>query len=632
MGIKIRDKIQVKTYLKKFLSENIGCFFACLIVGVVCCIYSGSLANKAMAPSEGWYSYYASLINEKGAVPYVDFELLFPPLYTYLIALITKIFGYKIIVLRICGVMVYTLTGIFACLIFNKLFKKPFLGVLGGLTAIAFVQSESAQVFYDYIRFMDLSVYVSVYFFLRYFDKPSEKAINVDLLSGTIFAVLASMYKQSSGLIFLFFCLAVFIFILIFLPGRKNVLKDLFVVLSVCVIMYAVLFLFLAGKGAFKAYCYYNFKASVGAKGGGNLISILFGWFSRGKNLILHNTPWAALAAFVVAVESFFSRKQQNVQRHPRLEWIGLIVVALLAILAVVLCLSFQSYAGVFKNWDKYWRQYVSFLFAGILFFVTALLLIFHKKIKIQNKSFIYKYFYASGAAFILAYAVSTSGGLGESQVALCLALLVTSFAGIARFPRKEIIAVVTAIYMLFDISVSFSVKTFSVYSWWGLEVGSYWEQTSECEIPILKGIKMSDKYAQMYNHVYYNVIENTDEEDEIFVFPHMPIFYLATEREKATFTAVQWFDVSTDEKVVSDIDAIKKKEPKIMVLCFISDYVCSSHEASFRNGEKSGLSIFQEFLKEFLAEKEYVLLSSDTISSDYTVEVYSLPEKSGGL
>ena len=66
-----------------------------LSVALLLALLAGILTTRGISPAEGWYSYYAYQINEQGAVPYVDFELLFPPLYTYLIALFTRIFGYE---------------------------------------------------------------------------------------------------------------------------------------------------------------------------------------------------------------------------------------------------------------------------------------------------------------------------------------------------------------------------------------------------------------------------------------------------------------------------------------------------------------------------------------------------------
>jgi hypothetical protein len=79
----------------------------CAAAALVCTLYAAFLANKTFPPTEGWYSYYAYLINEHGAVPYLDFELLFPPLYVLLITFFTRIFGYEIFALRVLGVVFF---------------------------------------------------------------------------------------------------------------------------------------------------------------------------------------------------------------------------------------------------------------------------------------------------------------------------------------------------------------------------------------------------------------------------------------------------------------------------------------------------------------------------------------------
>lgn len=72
-----------------------------LVIGVVLS-YNLKMWNNFFPITEGWFSVYANLIlNAK--VPYKDFYLLLPPLYPIILALIIKIFGNQIIVLRILG-------------------------------------------------------------------------------------------------------------------------------------------------------------------------------------------------------------------------------------------------------------------------------------------------------------------------------------------------------------------------------------------------------------------------------------------------------------------------------------------------------------------------------------------------
>lgn len=68
--------------------------------------------SKTMPFAEGWYTYYAQLINEKGLLPYRDFEYLFSPLYIYFIAFVTRIFGYDIIVLRRLGILMFAVIAL----------------------------------------------------------------------------------------------------------------------------------------------------------------------------------------------------------------------------------------------------------------------------------------------------------------------------------------------------------------------------------------------------------------------------------------------------------------------------------------------------------------------------------------
>ena len=83
--------------------------------------YALFIGNKSMPISEGWYSALAAQINQ-GYVPYRDFDLLFPPLYSYIITIFTSCFGYKIVFLRYLGVIIFLFTAAIAYLVFRHFF------------------------------------------------------------------------------------------------------------------------------------------------------------------------------------------------------------------------------------------------------------------------------------------------------------------------------------------------------------------------------------------------------------------------------------------------------------------------------------------------------------------------------
>ena len=78
----------------------------------VAIFYVALMCNKTMPFAEGWYTYYAQLINEKGLLPYKDFEYLFSPLYIYFIAFVTRFFGYDILTLRCVGILMFAIIAL----------------------------------------------------------------------------------------------------------------------------------------------------------------------------------------------------------------------------------------------------------------------------------------------------------------------------------------------------------------------------------------------------------------------------------------------------------------------------------------------------------------------------------------
>ena len=88
-------------------------------------LYAFIMFDKTMPFAEGWYTYYAECIHN-GEAAYRDFDYLYTPLYLYFIAFVTGIFGYKIIVLRVVGIIFYCLIGCLVFFIMRELFRDSF--------------------------------------------------------------------------------------------------------------------------------------------------------------------------------------------------------------------------------------------------------------------------------------------------------------------------------------------------------------------------------------------------------------------------------------------------------------------------------------------------------------------------
>ena len=128
-----------------------------------------------------------------------------------------------------------------------------------------------------------------------------------------------------------------------------------------------------------------------------------------------------------------------------------------------------------------------------------------------------------------------------------------------------------------------------------------------------------------MLEGIVQNVTDNTLSTDRIFCFPHIPIFYVLTDRSSGTFTQVQWFDVSSSEGIKQDIEFLSKNLPKIIIKCNLPEYVKENHELIFNNNEKSSTRKMEEFLTFLTEENEYTEIGNYVINSDYSISVYLL-------
>lgn len=619
---------------KKF---NYRLLIACVVSGAAAAIFGGFLADKSMSVAEGWYSYYAYLINEQGAVPYVDFPLLFPPLYVYLIALFTRIFGYGFMALRVLGVLIYVLLSVFACLIFYKVFGNEFIAAAAGIFVFSYLQSEIVQISYDYIRFMDLSVYISIFFGLCHLKRAARCAhmpatslyANAYVFPTALFAVFASMFKQSSGLIFLVFVAALLAFFCLIGKNKKQAAFALVWYAAVAVAAYGVQFIAMAIQGNLDAYLHYNFGSSVSAKGG--IFTILFGQLLNNLPNLANVLAVSLLFIVVLGLEIWLSKIFRDRAKEDLFSVILLSVFGA-GLCAVVVCCFLvpafgKSLSVLYPNSFMYW----AFLSTFFICVATFIVIVARKTSFVfgaDGDEFSKKYFFVSGCAAVLAYAVTTSGGFSQGEVALCAGVMLGSLAYFAKFMWKEILCTFLAIIFVFYTAVFFSFKIQTVYSWWEMVVGTYWEQTEEItDIDYLNGIKVSPQYYEMYHNVTDAVETYTESDDHIFVFPHAPIFYLLTHRDTNTYTKIQWFDVASDEEIVADIDVLREDPPAAIVFVHIPDSTIEGHENAFRGGEASGLRIMQDFLTQF-TEESYTEVSSDDIGGEYYISVHILNGK----
>lgn len=625
------------------IKQSLLKLFPLIAACIVTLIYAIILCNKDMPISEGWYTEYAWLVNH-GDVPYRDFDLLFGPVYTFIVAVYTSFFGYDIILLRYLGVIVYVALTILSYCIFRQIFSR-IPAMIGAIICMLFKQTSPVEIFYDYVYFVDVFAYITILCLLKAWrcqyaygiavdtdessaHSVSRKSVIFIFLCG-IFSVLTFLTKQTTGAMLIIF---VFLGTIGFCLCRKKkrelpkLLASEFV--GGCIPAFLVVF-YLVVNNALIDFYHSCFTSAISAKGG--ILNEAIRWIIAAPDAFIVALPCVlvVLLAALLLKNSSLSKKEiielSSNRRSERKRFLILIA----SVAAILLMLFYGLY-----EWESLTRKindlyvmsdpfvYASFLVPTFLFVYLVYRAIrdrisFHRDIPEQW----YILLGLTGAIFAIGYAVGFSGGLAPSQVSLgcglCFALVI--HLALRSIYRKPALILAFAICLSLS-ACSVSLKYTQMYGWWGLEVGSIWKQTKPAEgVPLLDGLVMNERYAKCYSGVYKIAEENLTDGDTAFTFPHCPVFYDIIDCHSNTYTKVQWFDVSSAPALERDLSILQDNPPKLLLICPVPEGTIAGHERMFNAYWTKDM---QDGLLE-LASLQYQEKGSFDLGNGYVVHAY---------
>ncbi len=589
-----------------------------IAVVIIAGSYAAILSERTMPFAEGWYTYYAQCINH-GEIVYKDFDYLFPPFYIYTIALITKIFGYKIIVLRVVGVVFFGLIAGILFLIFRELFQEAYACV-GAVTAVFFLQSEVVQIFYDYIRFMDIFACLTVFLLVRAVKTLHKRYYCLYLFLAGMSNALFCLVKQNMGLVFAAFAVLLICAVnIVCRTGFRRCLKSLALFLdglAVPIFLACAVMLF---NGSFGYFIRMTGADAVSAKGG--IAAILFGWLKNNIASFKNGLGFAMLLLVILPalwmLGKMLSKKDRNLNRGgvKRFDLITTLLFCVSVLLYIVCSAKYSILSGIAK--PPYLSPYSVFLTATVLLFAFTAHVIFRfvKHQKISGRELLY--ITVLGSYFAISYGCGMSAGLAEGQAAVGTAFLIAFLLHCAEF-RFGQAAKGLILLICFLITVqSAQKKMLYTYNWWGMDEADFWSSSMTSDkIALLDGIRMSPETLEAYETIYDVITGTTDENDTIYCFPQVPVFYSICDRTDPGVRAkVQWFDVASDASIRADIEVITENPPKAILIYETSEYAYQSHERLFRSGGISATRMMKNFLINFAQTHGYLFYGRITAS-----------------
>lgn len=582
-------------------SKNLISIFSMLALLIVVIYFNIYQGFHFLPLTEGWFSTYAYLVND-GKIPYRDFYLYLTPLYTWIMAFISTIFGPSFFILRIFGVVIIIGISLLLYAILRRQFS-PTACFTGSSLAVLYYQSGVAHIAYDFTQVLTFFMLSSGYCLTcaissTHLSSPDNKQTNVRkayfhfFLAG-LFGCLAFLTKQSNGA---FISIGIFLAFLFIISSQSFELRRVasFASFGIGALVPALIVaLYLYSHNAINDFFEQIFFNSIDAKG--NLDSILFSW-ARG---MFSNTL--------------------KVQAQQILTAIIFLIVASHA--SCWILLRFKFIRNTLNFYDNKIREY----WVMVIFFSLSVAIIYFGW---ENNAYLRKLFFSSGQNIInyliplnIVWTLScialgllnrifkvipcpnintislsiismgvivgngTSAGLSEISAFIGLAWIITWLCNRGTLP---LIGIVFTAYLYTSIATTLVYKKFdSPYAWWGAEEPDARTALYTLNHPLFKGIYVSKSTYDHFNSLIQNIDLNKG--GSIFSFPNIPLAYLIAKQMPDSKVVIPWYDFLNNQHAIEEAVRLKESPPDLIAYLELPAIVMDAHEGMFRKSKYLG-------------------------------------------
>lgn len=501
--------------------------------------------------------------------------------------------------------------------------------MIGALLSVFYLQSEVVQIFYDYVRFMDLTVYLSILCLLVLFKDIYNQSKLTRLIRDSFFLSIAEgafiLIKQNMGILFLLFTLCMYFYLLIVLTDyRKSIVKSFLYFLFFIISFVLTTLANVVGISNFSSFLQLTIGGATSAKGG--IVPILFGWIINGKDLFKSAIPISICILSLLFIGLKY--KGNKSEQFGNFKTIFFLLISFFIIIIFLLSYNVEAVATFWANRGNI-SPYAVYIITVFIFIFYALKILKHFLYKEIISMKMIKILVVSGSIFAIGFGCGTSGGISNGQMGIGLgfiSILLLEYWNLGwnnSIIKRMIFVLLTVIFSISIITCG-TFKMINTYSWWGLTDDDIWKSNHNIKIPILEHILVSEEKKVLLESIYDVITEKTKVNDSIFCFPHIPIVYTMCNREDpGTYTKVQWFDVATDNNILRDIEIIENEKPKALVIYNIPIFAVEAHEKAFRSGDISGTRKMYNSLYKFAKENNYTFYGNYKINADCSITLY---------
>ena len=547
--------------------------------------------------TDGWFFFFAEQVLA-GKTPYRDFFLFAPPLHVFELAGLIRLFGESVIAVHVAGLLQRAMLAVLLYLWLQRTYRME-AALVAAVTAVVVFTCDNADTVFFYHQdaaFWGVAAGLAATLHLEAAlrAKTSRPVWGLGLLSGFLVG-LCFLSKQTVGLGMTVAVPTLIAIAVGSVRGAKMGLRQLLPFAAGWSVPVAMVWGWLALRGALPAHFDQVF---LRASSKGSLDQVLPRTF-----LAAFSKPYLGFAALIaillIVMVVFLPRLLAGYRSRPDAPSLRLAGLGFGLMLAVLL----GQYALSFPRALRYVAVYGALLFplaAGAGLFVRAL----RAPLQLRDAQRLL----LAGVSFSMAYMFSLSWPAWEAMVVpglgFLLAEAIDGKAGESK-ARSGIPAAVIAL-SLFLVGLSAMDRLENPFQWGEWREPPTSSATSRSAQPALAGIRMSQSTAAFVDTVTDQILRYSRPGDPVFIFPHMPLFYVLSQREPPTFAYVHWFDVAPDYIAANDAQTLLASRPAVLVNYELSAAEWAINEREFRGGRPAGQRLIRQAIASLGSSPDY--------------------------
>jgi hypothetical protein len=536
--------------------------------------------------------YYAARLILEGRIPYRDFNMSVPPLEALKVAGLVRLFGDYLILPRAWGLVERVALAAILCLWLGRFFRAvpAFLATMLGIIVFSSASADPAAGYNHSASFWAVAAGFAGSLLL---DAGSTKAAWLRGGICGVCACLSFLTKQTTG-----FGVSLVIPSVIALAawkasGIRRAVRLLLPYAAGWLVPFGLLSAWLLRNHALGAFLDSVFVHGPSSKGSlwaallRPLTMTLQDTWLRQEALLtgvlliglalagrfVHAAPrapssrrpvvaWFLAAIGALAAAAYFAATRPGIEsRIPRLVSVPRIFLfaALFGGAAVFLFYTLRwLYAlRLRRRLDPLDAQF--WLFGGVSFMAAYM----HSLSFVTTESMV-----LPGAAFLLAWALDHFHGAGRLASGIALALTALCFVGIF---------------------FAATLKLITPFAWYGWKDAPVSQASAYSMQPRLRGIRMSPQSAAFIDRLSTLVDAHSTPQQPIYAFYYLPLAYIVSDRDPATFAYIHFIDVASDSLALSDSQLLRQHPPAVIVYTTVTDPEIADWEKLFRGGRPSG-------------------------------------------